>query len=191
MKKLILATLLAAGAMAPAFADTVYFTSNFSDLSAFTAKPGNSSAYVTGNTLTFSSGNSAGDIFTTSTFTSGYINFDYRGVAGVDAGGYVGISSGFADNHVWLAGSSTAYSTPVSMTNDNTWHHYSIAFDAAAIGGNGHIMLEQFASNTPNQAYFANLSVSSAPLAAVPEPGTYAMFAAGLGLLSFALRRKA
>ncbi len=190
MKKLILATLLAAGAIAPALADTVYFSSNFSDLSAFTPKPGYSLAYTTGNTLTFSSGNSAGDIFTTATFTGGYINFDYRGVSGVDGGGYVGISSDLPGSHVWLAGTSTTYWTPVSMVNDNTWHHYSIAFNGADVGGNAHIMLEQFATNTPNQAYFANLSVSSAPLA-VPEPGSYAMFAAGLGLLSFALRRKA
>ncbi|MDL2354638.1 MAG: PEPxxWA-CTERM sorting domain-containing protein [Pseudomonadota bacterium] len=192
MKRILLAALLCTTAISQSMATTIYFTENFNDLSAWTPKAG-SYASVSGNVLSFSSGNSAGDIFTTASYTSGFINFDYLGASPADGGGYVGVSSGFPNNHVWLAGSSTSFATPTSLINDSTWHHYSVAFDAVAmgVGANGHIMLEQYANNTAGQGQFRNLSVSDVAIVAVPEPETYAMMLAGLGLLGVMIRRKA
>ena len=187
MRKTLIAAVLFAAVCGQAMAATTYFSEDFGDLDAWTKKAGASFASVSGNVLSFSKGNSAGDIFTTATFSNGYINFDYLGTAGVNGGGYVGVSQAFAGTHTWLAGSSTSYATPFKLINDGTWHHYSIAFT-----GTGHIMLEQFASNTPGVGKFSNLSVSDVAIAAVPEPESYAMLLAGLGLMgAIARRRKA
>jgi hypothetical protein len=188
MKKLILAALLVVSAAGQAMAATTYFTENFANLSAWTTRGANQSfASVSDNVLSFSQGNSAGDIYTTATFTGGFVNFDYLGASAVDGGGYVGFSEGLPGNHVWLAGSSTTYGTPTNLINDGTWHHYSLA-----LTGTGHVMLEQFANNTPGQGQFRSLSVTDVAVAAVPEPETYAMLLAGLGMMgAIARRRKA
>lgn len=45
-------------------------------------------------------------------------------------------------------------------------------------------------SGTTSGEYFGNFTVASPSVAAVPEPETYAMFLAGLGLLGFVSRRR-
>lgn len=184
MKKLALAALLVVGSVGHAMAATTYFTENFANLDAWTLKSG-SFASVSGNVLSFSAGNSAGDIFTTASFTGGFVNFDYKGASAADGGGYVGLSEDFPGNHTWLAGSSTTYGTSTSLINDGSWHHYSVA-----LSGTGHVMLEQYANNTAGQGQFRSLSVTDVAVAAVPEPETYAMLMAGLGLLGAVARRR-
>jgi hypothetical protein len=71
------------------------------------------------------------------------------------------------------------------LINDGTWRSYSIQFS-----GTGHLMLEQFANDTPGQAQFRGLSVTDVAVTAVPEPESYAMLLAGLGLMGVAIKRK-
>ncbi|UOA10226.1 hypothetical protein [Methylobacter sp. S3L5C] len=191
MKKLFLAILFAVGFCSQAMANVTYFSDNFDNLSAWTLKSGGSYASVSNNKLSFTSGNSQGDIFTTATFNKGYFNFDYSGVAGNDAGGYFGISTAFAGDHTWIAGSSSLALTPVNLVNDGLFHTYSIAFDSASLGVTAvHIMLEQFGNNTPGLATFARVSVTESSVAAVPVPGAIWLFVSGLLGLA-ALRKKA
>ncbi|WP_262966214.1 hypothetical protein [Methylobacter psychrophilus] len=193
MKKLFLAILFTLGFCSQAMANVTYFSDNFDNLSAWTRNPGSSYAYVSDNNLSFSSGNYGGDIFTTNTFGKGYFNFDYRGTAGIDGGGYFGISTGLPGSLSWIAGTSSTYSTPFNLVNDGLFHTYSIAFDSAILGSGvtaAHIMLEQFANNTSGLATFARVSVTSLPVAAVPVPGAIWLFVSGLLGLA-ALRKKA
>ncbi|NVD99510.1 PEP-CTERM sorting domain-containing protein [Massilia sp. BJB1822] len=187
MRKLALSaaisTLLFAGITGQAAAATTYFSENFSNLNAWT-RSGYSFATVSDGILSFSSGNSGGDIFTTASFTNAVINFDYRGTANTVGGGFVGLSEGFPGSHGWLAGAG-GYGTPVTLINDGKWNHYSIAFT-----GTGHIMLEQFATNVAGAGQFRNLSVSDVALPAVPEPETYGMLLAGLALIGGTVRRR-
>ncbi len=191
MKKLFLAILFALGFCSQAMANVIYFSDDFDNLSAWTRKPGTSFAYVSNNELSFTSDNSGGDIFTTNTFDKGYFNFDYRGTAGIDGGGYFGISTDLPGSLTWIAGSSSTYSTPINLVNDDLFHSYSIAFDSASLGATAvHIMLEQYANNTDGLATFARVSVTSLPVAAVPVPGAIWLFVSGLLGLA-ALRKKA
>ncbi|WP_255754512.1 PEP-CTERM sorting domain-containing protein [Massilia sp. erpn] len=187
MRKLSLsatiAILLFAGITGQAAAATTYFSENFSNLNAWT-RNGYSFAAVNDGILSFSSGNSGGDIYTTASFTNAVINFDYRGTANTVGGGFVGLSEGFPGSHSWLAGSG-GYSTPVTLINDGKWNHYSIAFT-----GTGHIMLEQFATNVAGAGQFRNLSVTDVAIPAVPEPASYGMLLAGLGIMGSVLRRR-
>lgn len=45
-------------------------------------------------------------------------------------------------------------------------------------------------SGTGDNTYFGNFTAANTSVAAVPEPSAYAMFIAGLGLLSFAAKRR-
>ncbi len=68
---------------------------------------------------------------------------------------------------------------PYPGTQLNTWFMLSTtARDFGSYPGTGRVDL------------WATLSFSNAPIAAVPEPGTWAMWLGGLGLLGVALRRR-
>lgn len=177
-----ISALLFAGIAGQAAAATTYFSDNFSNLNAWT-RSSYSFAAVDGGVLSFSSGNSGGDIYTTASFTNAVINFDYRGTANTVGGGFVGLSEGFPGSHYWLAGAG-GYSTPITLVNDGKWNHYSIAFT-----GTGHIMLEQFATNIAGAGQFRNFSVSDGALPGVPEPASYGMLLAGLGIIGYMMRR--
>jgi len=185
MKKFLLAAVLLLGLSGHSMAVTTYFSETFADLSAWTRKPSASFATVSGNVLSFTGGNGAGDIYTNASFGAGYLNFDYMGTAGSTGGGFVGISPTVGGSPNWLAGAQpSGWPTPTSLTNDGTWHHYSIAVGA------GHVSLEQYANNTSGQAKFRNMSLTDVAVAAVPEPETYAMMLLGLGLIGSVLRRR-
>ncbi|WP_338848610.1 PEP-CTERM sorting domain-containing protein [Massilia sp. W12] len=187
MKRIALA--VAALALCAQAQAAVLFQDNLDNLNNWTRKAGWSFAYTTNNELHFSSGNSAGDIFSNQTFTRGYFNFEYKGTAGFDTSGYFGISAGFPGNHYWYAGGSVTYSTPVRLINDGQFHRYSVYFDNAVLGGApAHLMLEQFAGNTPDVAVFRRLSVTDT--APVPEAETWAMLGLGLGALAMLRRRR-
>jgi hypothetical protein len=68
-----------------------------------------------------------------------------------------------------------------------TWHTYTDTFYADSSS----LVLTLKSRNDASWNYFDNIRVS-APVAAVPEPETYAMLLAGLGLMgAIARRRKA
>ncbi|MDC8759295.1 PEP-CTERM sorting domain-containing protein [Janthinobacterium fluminis] len=205
MKNVVMATLFCA-AITPAFATTISLTENFDNLngwiknSAPVAPGSGSHAHVfadptggTGNVLGFSNSTTRGDIFSAATYRLGYINFDYFGAKSLSnkGGGFIGVSSGFPGTYgAWLGAGQPGYGT--LLVSDGSWHHYSLYFINSMTNGNpAHIMLQQYNTNTADQALFRNLRISDTPLAAVPEPETYAMLLAGLGVLGFSLRRKA
>jgi hypothetical protein len=193
MKKFFLAILFTLGFCSQAMANVTYFSDNFDNLDAWTRNPGNSSASVNNNELSFGSSNSGGDIFTTNTYGKGYFNFAYKGTLGADGGGYFGIIIDSPIRLTWIAGSSNTFSTPVNLVNDGLFHTYSIFFDPAVLGSGvtaAHIMLEQYANNASGTGTFANVSVTSLPVAAVPVPGAIWLFVSGLLGLA-ALRKKA
>ncbi len=75
---------------------------------------------------------------------------------------------------------------------------FSITLDKVAPGNNTVGMSSYFGYATPSQQFASNqygnystITASvAAPMAAVPEPETYAMLLAGLGLVGFAARRR-
>lgn len=146
------------------------------------------------NVLNFVALNSGGDIFRTNTSfsTTGnqyILQFDYYGTNS-ESGGFIGYSYGLPGNHVWLAGSDTNYGGVSILAGDNSWHHYSYTFTTS---GPIHLMLEDFSGSDPvaGNAYFDNILLTDANgVSAVPEPETYAMLLAGLGLLGFTARRR-
>lgn len=187
MKKILFAALVCFGLAGQSMAQTTVFSDSFNNLSQWTPKPGGSYAAASGGVLSFSQPNSGGDIYTTQAFTANYLNFDYLGMAGALGGGFVGVVPTVGVLTNWVAGAyNTSYMTGVvtTLVNDDTWHHYSILF------GSGHISVEQFANNSAGQFQFRNMSLSDAPIAAVPEPETYAMLLAGLGLMGAVVRRR-
>ena len=185
------ACLFAAGAQAGTL-----FTENFeSGLGAWTGKSGGAFHAATvadplnaGNkVLQFTALNSAGDIFTTATFSDPAgkyrVSFDYLGTCtSANCGGFIGYSYGLPDSHAWLGGTGSGY--PDLLPDTGRWTHVDIEFTA---GAGFHLMLEQFSGSTGpvGTAYFDNIT-----LAPVPEPETYALFLAGLGVLGAAARRR-
>src|SRR5574343_1766237 len=176
------------GCASQASATTTYFTENFQNLDAWTTK-GDSSASVSAGVLSFAANNSGGDIFTKATFASGsYVDFDYKGVAEVDGGGFVGFSVGLPGDHAWLAGAYLGFPTANNLINDGEWHHYSIKLEGFDVG---HVMLEQYgAPDGGSYGQFRNLSVSGDAVPAVPEPETYAILLAGLFLMGGVAKRR-
>ncbi len=76
--------------------------------------------------------------------------------------------------------------------------HFSITLSNVAVGDNTIGMSSYFGYSVPNQNYAANqwgnyttfATSDVSPMAAVPEPETYAMLFAGLGLIGFMARRR-
>ena len=191
------ATALSAAMLVGSTAEaTTVFSENFEgDLSAWTGKldgphhgvivadPYNSGNHV----LNFTALNSAGDIFTSATFTGNlYLSFDYLGTCtSGNCGGFVGSSSGFPDSHTWLAGTGSGY--PDLLADTGNWVHISNMLFSVATQ---HLMLEQFESSTGpiGTAYFDNITITTTP---TPIPAAAWLFgSAMLGLLGSA-RRKA
>ncbi len=80
-----------------------------------------------------------------------------------------------------LTGGTVDYTAP----QDGSWQTYTYTYNSIAAGGELAIRLTSSGIQTNFDA------VNLTAVAAVPEPTTYAMFLAGLGLLSFTARRKA
>jgi hypothetical protein len=76
----------------------------------------------------------------------------------------------------------TLVSTTVSYNNGLAFQHFSFA------GFNNLLYLQ---IKTANSTEFDNVVLSADTIPAVPEPETYAMLLAGLGLLTFMRRRRA
>jgi hypothetical protein len=204
-----------AAASSVALADPVTaFSDNFENgLGAWTDRtPGNPQSIIaldplnsSNHVLAFVQLGSAGSIFTTNSIVSSglfTVSFDFLGrpiAPGVPTGGFFGISNsvfqgGFAGPHQWVAGD-PSYPVPIHLVSDNTWHSYSLTF-SSQIGQTVHLMFEDFGgADGAANAYFDNIrfndsSVAPAPLTPVPEPETYAMMLAGLGLLGLTARRR-
>jgi hypothetical protein len=79
-----------------------------------------------------------------------------------------------------LTGGSTIFSAPAN----GGWSSYSYTFTSLVNGGALGIQL----GSNGVQTNFDNVSLTA--VAAIPEPETYAMFLAGLGLLGFAARKR-
>lgn len=146
------------------------------------------------NVLSFTSINSAGDIFSIDTVaaaTSYVLSFDYMGAAGSPSGsGFMGLSTTTnptsSANHNWLAG--VSYPGLVfNLIDDGTWRTYQAVIASPFPGSAVHLMIEDFRTPAMN-AYFDNFSLRDA--SAVPDGGTtVALFGfACLGLIG--LRRK-
>jgi hypothetical protein len=213
VKQIAVALAISAAVSLPAAHAAPLFADNFeTGLGGWVAKGGAAVAtqaetiadpLVAGNNvLRFKVLNSGGSILSTAVFgaTSTYtIEFDYLGrptpgAASVpdDFGGFLGIGVPAGDPcNCWLAGTAAGYVTkppfqPLAHLRDaGALHHYSITFTAppGPFPGGFQLMVEDFSGSggIAGDAYFDNISI-----AAVPEPGTYALLLVGLGLLGMA-----
>ena len=202
----ILATVVLVGTTGISSAATLFSDDFESGLGQWTAGNGQIVADPAGGTnqvLNFSSLNSAGDIFSTSSMYSSNSNlftlsFDYYGTSN-NSGGFIGYSQGTPGSHVWLAGSDTNYSgtwlwsqnaagplTDRILIGDNNWHSYQLTF--AGLFNPIRLMLEDFvgSDNTAGNAYFDNIVLTNA----VPVPAAVWLFGTALiGLAGFSRRR--
>lgn len=141
-----------------------------------------------GNILDFSAPKSGGDLYTKNAFGAGSYNlsFDYFGAIGtVAAGGFIGTHNYTYDpgsskyvlwGQAWLAGSGSP--APNALTDDGTWHHYSIDFTKDQ---DFKLMVEDFLSPGGN-ARFDNVVLNA------PEGGQTAWLLAA-SLVGFAVIR--
>ncbi len=194
-KHLAAGLLLALGMVGAASADTLFSDSFQGDLSQWNSNTGGvivADPLVSGGSaLAFARSIGGGDLFAGATVTSStsdtfILSYDYLGIGA--GGGYVGINRDGGET--WLAGDGS-FPTDNSNPDTGTWQHVSFQFTQA---GAITLKLEQWdgQNQTPMQAYFKNLVLTDANgVTAVPEPESYAMLLAGLGLLGFMRRRKA
>lgn len=67
----------------------------------------------------------------------------------------------------------------------NAWQHFTFNFTATGL-----VTTLEFRNTLPGAKQYSFLDNASVEVAAVPEPQTYAMLLAGLGLVGFAARRR-
>ena len=209
MRRLILATALVVAIPNFGSADPL-FTENFeTGLLAWTGKlDGAHSGEIVvdplllGNhVLHFKGLNSAGDIFTKSTFDAPggpyTLEFDYLGM-GANSGGFIAwtlnlnpvYDHGF--DHYWLGGMAPYAGLLAILPSDNLWHHVVIDFPGMIEGADPqspfHLALEDFVGSDAiaGNAYFDNIVLGPA----VPEPSALLMLGAGLTAAAFARRRR-
>lgn len=150
--------------------------------------------------LTFTRTNLGGDIFATAagfSLASGQqytVSFDYRGdpqQGGTpgNLGGYAGLSSGFAGNHIWYYGTSTVSGAAPVLVDDGQWRSYSYTFTTPLwIGNTIHLMFEDFwaagygLNNVAGDVYFDDVRL-------VPIPAAILFGMLGMGAASIGLRR--
>jgi hypothetical protein len=152
--------------------------------------------------------NSGGSIVSTATFNAAStytIEFDYLGARPEtggsvfdDYGGFLGIGALTGDPcNCWLAGTqagylpNAAFQPLVHLVDDGQWRHYSITFTpppgVPQFASGFRIMIEDFSGSggVAGDAYFDNISIS-----AVPEPATFGLLIAALGLMWVTARRR-
>lgn len=123
-----------------------------------------------------------------SAYAGGTISYDIKVISG---------SSVFFDPDVIISNgsNSVSWATTVSPYNPSrNWVHYEVALTTANFGANLASVLSNVTRlqirgewiNGTEQEGFDNVMLT----AAIPEPQTYAMLLAGLGLLGFAARRR-
>ncbi|NOS69900.1 MAG: hypothetical protein HOP33_08210 [Verrucomicrobia bacterium] len=129
------------------------------------------------NVLSFTDLQLGGEVFTTNIFSlSGtfVISFDYLGLPSTngvygDLGGFLGL---FDDLFVpmdsaWKAGTQDSYPSPdlLLLTDDGTWHHYTITLNYGAVGSPFRLALEDFiySGGVPGDAFFDNIQIETVP----------------------------
>lgn len=98
-----------------------------------------------------------------------------------DLGNSTNFNYGATDSLTAQAGATSAVFTNTDVTSTNSWQHFSMNFTAS--GSTTDV------SFTGKSAIFY-IGVDNVNVAAVPEPESWALMLAGLGLLSFIARRR-
>lgn len=111
---------------------------------------------------------------------------------GVTAPSFGSVTAGVAANLGCTTGGTKgacfSFATPLALTSNMTWR---IDFTAAAplVFDTPHIKV-QFLDSVGDKKKMGDLLSQSLPVSAVPEPETYALLLAGLGLVGAAMRKR-